>query len=594
MKDKIFISSILAFIFIATNITIVDAKTLRDNKSNYKTEISYNLDNTNDKKHQINNENSIQSKGQNNNISINNKKNLVDENSNSNNNSDIDTNKNENNSKDKNKIEDEDKNNQSEQKTPIPINEGWSNDNNKSYYKNGKRVIGWNKIDGRWYYFNNEGNMHKGWMQDNGTWYYLDNNGVMQTGWLSDGRYWYYLQSSGAMATGWVLDNDIWYYLNSSGQMQTGWLELGSTWYYLQSNGAMVTGWLSNGGYWYYLQSSGVMATDWLLENNTWYYLNSSGQMQTGWLSNSGYWYYLQSNGAMATGWLNNGGHWYYLQSNGSMAIGWILDHNKWYYLYNNGIMVYDDIINGWYVNGSGVCSNNKIINTINYGTSGYGRSLDAYKIGSGSKSLIAVFEVHGYEDAWSRDGEELVNMANQLIYDLGLKFGRNGNVNNWSVYIIPSANPDGIIDGWTNNGPGRTTVKNGIDINRSFPTGFKPLYDSRNYTGSTSLGTPEARYLYNFITSTNNQSSKSVLLDVHGWLNKTIGSAQVGKYFDQQFGFGNTVAYPGGYLITWANSIGIQSSLVELPYPSSSNDIKARDFKGKMLRGIINLMNNM
>ena len=89
------------------------------------------------------------------------------------------------------------------------------------------------------------------------------------------------------------------------------------------------------------------------------------------------------------------------------------------------------------------------------YGTSGLGQSLKYYKIGNGPNIAFAVFAQHGWEDAWAYDGIELVNIANRVMSNLSSS-GINGN---WTLYIIPYANPDGITNGYTNNGPGRCTV---------------------------------------------------------------------------------------------------------------------------------------
>ena len=35
-------------------------------------------------------------------------------------------------------------------------------------------VTDWQKINGKWYYFESSGSMHAGWLLDGGTWYYLD------------------------------------------------------------------------------------------------------------------------------------------------------------------------------------------------------------------------------------------------------------------------------------------------------------------------------------------------------------------------------------------------------------------------------------
>lgn len=77
-------------------------------------------------------------------------------------------------------------------------------------------VSEWGKVNGKWYHFDEHGNMQTGWIADQGKWYRLNPDGSMQTGWILEesGGYWYYLDESGAMGTGWIYDNGAWYYLN--------------------------------------------------------------------------------------------------------------------------------------------------------------------------------------------------------------------------------------------------------------------------------------------------------------------------------------------------------------------------------------------
>lgn len=221
------------------------------------------------------------------------------------------------------------------------------------------------------------------------------------------------------------------------------------------------------------------------------------------------------------------------------------------------------------------------------YGNSGLGKPLKYYKIGSGSNVAFAVFEQHGWEDEWAYDGIELVKIADRVMSNLS-NSGINGN---WTLYVIPYANPDGITNGYTNNGPGRCTVVNKVDMNRCWPANFKPTYTNRNYTGDTPLGTPEAKALQTFITNNMGNGNK-ILLDIHGWLNQTYGNAEVAKYFTSQFGFSHSNTYGSGYLETWGKSMGIKSVLVELPKPSSANDIINRDFSGKISNAIRDMLN--
>lgn len=157
----------------------------------------------------------------------------------------------------------------------------------------------WMYSNGRWWYKHTNGSYTtKAWEKIDGVWYYFDDEGWMKTGWVKDGK-WYYLSESGAMLTGWKKINNTWYHLNNSGAMETGWSQVNGSWYYLNSSGAMQTGWVKDGS-WYYLNNSGAMKTGWLKDNGVWYYLQESGAMKTGWMKASGKWYYAYSSGALA------------------------------------------------------------------------------------------------------------------------------------------------------------------------------------------------------------------------------------------------------------------------------------------------------
>lgn len=156
---------------------------------------------------------------------------------------------------------------------------------------------GWQKTDGKWYYYNNSGVAVTGWLKD-GAWYYMNSNGVMQTGWQYVGGRWYLLASSGAMLTGWQYVGGVWYYLSGSGAMVTGWQYIGGKWYYFNGSGAMLTGWQYVGGVWYYFNGSGAMVTGWQYIGGKWYYFNSSGSMRTASLRQGSKTYYFNSSGA--------------------------------------------------------------------------------------------------------------------------------------------------------------------------------------------------------------------------------------------------------------------------------------------------------
>ena len=220
---------------------------------------------------------------------------------------------------------------------------------------NTEQKTGWQILNEKKYYYDDNGDMQTGWLYLDSNWYYFDSNGSMHVGWLFLNSYWYYLKDDGSMAIGWLDVGNLRYYFAPGGDMQTGgWLHLDSNWYYLNYGGNMQTGWLQLGSIWYYFGDDGSMTTGWLCLNSNWYYLNSSGHMQTGWLHLDSNWYYLNYGGNMQTGWLQLGSIWYYFGDDGSMTTGWKYIDNIWYRFNESGALQFSSLTEPFtYYNGS-------------------------------------------------------------------------------------------------------------------------------------------------------------------------------------------------------------------------------------------------
>ena len=143
----------------------------------------------------------------------------------------------------------------------------------------------WKHIDGKDYYFDENGYMTTGWIKQDGKWYYLDFAGERETGWLQDGKKRYFLQKDGSMVTGWQTIGKTRYHFEEDGTLSTGWVQDENVYYYIDETGEPHTGWLIDGGKYYYMDQEGVMQTGWLTLNDGTYYLNGDGKMHTGWLA---------------------------------------------------------------------------------------------------------------------------------------------------------------------------------------------------------------------------------------------------------------------------------------------------------------------
>ncbi len=236
------------------------------------------------------------------------------------------------------------------------------------------------------------------------------------------------------------------------------------------------------------------------------------------------------------------------------------------------------------------------------YGKSGLmykgngGSYLKYYQIGTGKKHLFLNFSIHGFEDSYDKDGAELTYMANEFWKYLKDNMSEEL-IQEWTVYILPVSNPDGQYNGWTNQGPGRTTVyswapeNKGIDMNRCFPVGWTKLNSSRNYTGEQPLQAYEAEALREFILT--NVGNENFVIDVHGWLNETIGNNELGSFYRDKFGISNHIGtYGKGYFIQWARSIpNTKSMLLELPEVKSHNELMQKGYVNKFNTATMNLL---
>ena len=236
------------------------------------------------------------------------------------------------------------------------------------------------------------------------------------------------------------------------------------------------------------------------------------------------------------------------------------------------------------------------------YGMSGLmykgtgGHYLEYYQIGKGAKHLFLNFSIHGFEDSYNNDGSELTFMANEFWEYLKNNI-TDKLVNEWTIYIIPVSNPDGQYDGWSHNGPGRTTVyswapgNQGIDMNRCFPVGYTRAYSNRNYNGTEPLQAYEAQSLRDLIL--NNTGSQNIVIDIHGWLNETIGDDGIGRYYRNEFGISTHIGtYGAGYFIQWARSIpNTRSMLLELPQVNSHTEAINMNLSGKFINATMKIL---
>lgn len=256
------------------------------------------------------------------------------------------------------------------------IKEDWQEENNNwRFYEHNKPVTNWKKIQGKWYYFNKDGNRLSNTTFDG---YVFNKDGVMAE-------------------NGWNFIHGKWYFANSSGKIsQNKWEKINDSWYYFDKDGIMLSNTTINS---YLLTNSGAMSENkWVLIDKHWYFANSSGKIsQNKWEKINGIWYYFDKTGIMFSNqWQGN----YYLKSSGAMAEKeWIFDktYNSWFYLKENGTFANREWIGTYYLKSGGYMAKSEWIFDKYYNS--------WYYLKENGQYVTNIYKISGKDHIFKNDG---------------------------------------------------------------------------------------------------------------------------------------------------------------------------------------------
>ena len=325
-----------------------------------------------------------------------------------------------------------------------PKKEGWYQENHHwRFYQDDKPALNWKQIQGKWYYFDQDGNrlhstIYKGyafdqdgvmienswtkldnqwyyanssgrliqntWKKINGSWYYFDQTGSMLSNTSVDG---YLLTKSGAMAEkGWTKLDQIWYYVAPSGKiLQDKWEKINGSWYYFDKDGEMLSATTFKG---YLFNQSGAMAeNNWVKIKDTWFYANGSGRyVQENWQKIQGSWYSFDQNGGMlADKWKGN----YYLKTSGAMAEKeWIFDktYKSWFYLKANGHYANQEWIGAYYLKSGGYMAKSEWIDDS--------QDKGRYYLDENGRYVTGIHKVSGKDHLFQKDGKWISEVSTE------------------------------------------------------------------------------------------------------------------------------------------------------------------------------------
>lgn len=223
-------------------------------------------------------------------------------------------------------------------------NDGFVKRNNKTYYyRNGKKVTGYQKINGHYYIFSGSGIMRTGWYTTKkGHTLYLTKDGTALTGKKKISGKWYIFSPKAFLKRGWYKSpytGHTYYTSPKTGVMKTGYKIINGNRYYFGKNGIMKT------NYWYtnpktgnrlFFGEQGRAVRGKIYYKGSYYIFDKNCIMQTGWYTTKyGTKYYLGDDGKALTGKQQIGKNRYIFSDIGQMQKGWYHDTKtgKDYYL---------------------------------------------------------------------------------------------------------------------------------------------------------------------------------------------------------------------------------------------------------------------
>ena len=271
------------------------------------------------------------------------------------------------------------------------VKEGWQEENNNwRFYEHNKPVTNWKKIQGKWYYFNKDGNRLSNTTFDG---YVFNKDGVMAE-------------------NGWNFINGKWYFANSSGKIsQNKWEKINDSWYYFNKDGIMLSNTTINS---YLLKNSGAMAENgWAKIDQNWYYANASGKfVQNKWEKISGSWYSFAQDGAMlADKWSGS----YYLKTNGAMADNeWIFDknYNSWFFLKHGGMYASKEWIGAYYLKAGGYMAKKEWIYDDTYKA--------RYYLDDNGHYISGTYKIDGKDHLFHKNGQWISEVSKEVGFVKG------------------------------------------------------------------------------------------------------------------------------------------------------------------------------
>ncbi|MBQ3105749.1 MAG: hypothetical protein IJC59_07830, partial [Lachnospiraceae bacterium] len=220
---------------------------------------------------------------------------------------------------------------------------GWTSVDSRMMYIESRTnlpVKGWEIVEDRICYFDENGYLMEGPSQVDGKWYlfgdYAEGRQGILTGYVPYGGHMYCSDSAGVIKTGWQKQDNRWRYFSPQeatlGQELPSTQEDGSYWVLMGEDAGELAGRK------YYFNKNTTLLKNWQTIEGKRYFFTAEGYVHTGWYPDrsvkNAYYFALtgEAQGQMLTGYQEIEGQHFFFHTNGIRQYGWQKAEDTWHY----------------------------------------------------------------------------------------------------------------------------------------------------------------------------------------------------------------------------------------------------------------------
>lgn len=200
-------------------------------------------------------------------------------------------------------------------------NPGWKNYHDEVYHveKDKTLTVGLVTIDGDEYYFDKYGKLTDGLINYQEKYFYIDGFGKKDNGLVKNNKDYYFLKKGKLVKNSWMEEQGYKYYFGKDGKAYQGLKKINNNYYYFNMDATMQKGFIKINDKLYYFDKQGKMVLKNQKINNQNIKFSSQGYIINSWVNYKGYKYLTKKDGSLVTYWYNYKGKKYFFDGEGRL-----------------------------------------------------------------------------------------------------------------------------------------------------------------------------------------------------------------------------------------------------------------------------------